>query len=271
MDSNRRIINIDYLDKYIYEYDITGKSIETQKITCNEDNSLITTFKLGYNNSVVVIGTQKGSLILYKLIKEEDKKQKKKFFNKPKYNRIWKFLRIINDHYSEITAISIKDELNILVSGDKEGYINIYTLPNCKLIRSFKLQTYTEHIFISDSPIPCIVTFANQEFQSFTINGTNITINENDKTLCNNSIKENIKTFCYYRHHTWKEMLVIVTTNGCLQLRAFPEMKILQNIKIINYNIDNISGLLVLNEKLIVGFSEKGKVYVISFEKKNNK
>jgi hypothetical protein len=264
MISMKYLVSIDFWDGYIYEFNMFKKDLQFQKITCKEDNSIKTVITVGLNDTLAVIGTQKGSLILYKLIKEEDKKQKS-------FQIKWKFLRIVNDHYSEITAIAIKEELNILVSGDKEGYINIYTLPNCKLIRSFKLQTYTEHIFISDSPIPCIVTFANQEFQSFTINGTDIPIDESDKTLSNNSIKENINTFCYYRHHTWKEMLIIVTTNGCLQLREFPQMKILQNMNMIDYNIDNICELIVLNEKIIIGFSEKGKVYVVSFEKNNNK
>ena len=187
--------------------------------------------------------------------------------------RKWKCIRLINDHYSEITAISIKEELNILVSCDQEGYVNIYTVPKFKFVRSFKLKSYTEYIFISDTPLPCIVTFANKEFQSFTLNGSNIQIDNFDKLLLRcpireeGSQKEDINAFCYYRHHTWNEILIVATTYGHLQLRTFPEMKILQSIPIPNYKNDDISGLFVLNEKIIVVVTVNGKVHILTYEK----
>ena len=278
IDINRRLININYWDKSIHEYDFSGKHIKSQSIICKEDNSLITSFILAYDNTIAIIGTQKGSLIIYDLATESETFRKKNFFKKNSFKstnqqRKWKCISLINDHYSEITAISIKEELNILVSCDKEGYVNIYTVPKFKFVRSFKLKSYTEYIFISDTPLPCIVTFANKEFQSFTLNGSNIQIDNFDKLLLRcpireeGSQKEDINAFCYYRHHTWNEILIVATTYGHLQLRTFPEMKILQSIPIPNYKKDDISGLFVLNERIIVVVTVEGKVHILTDEK----
>ena len=121
--------------------------------------------------------------------------------------------------------------------------------------------------------MPCIVTFADKEFQSFTINGSNIHIDNFEKLLLRCPIreegiqKEDINAFCYYKNHTWNEILIVATTYGHLQLRTFPEMKILQSIPIPDYKQDDISGLFVLNEKIIVVATVKGKVHVITDEK----
>jgi hypothetical protein len=57
IDINRRLININYWDKSIREYDFSGKHIKSQIIICKEDNSLITSFILAFDNTIAIIGT----------------------------------------------------------------------------------------------------------------------------------------------------------------------------------------------------------------------
>ena len=76
----------------------------------------------------------------------------------------------INDHSDEITSISINDTLNMFASASMDGYIMIYILPTFVLVNSIQItQTihetdiseseflYANNIFLSSSPLPCLV------------------------------------------------------------------------------------------------------------------
>ena len=56
----------------------------------------------------------------------------------------WILHKAIQDNQREITSIDLNENLNIFVTCDKEGYINLYTLPTCKLFNSYKIN---ENIF----------------------------------------------------------------------------------------------------------------------------
>ncbi len=100
----------------------------------------------------------------------------------------WILKEKIHDSKKEITSISINENLNIFAYSDKDGYINIYTLPNCKLVNSYKLNEnilpinttgsyksfsrsvsniitynilniYADEIIISQSPLPCLIIY----------------------------------------------------------------------------------------------------------------
>ena len=266
-------VNANFWDNCIREYDLSNNNNKPQVIYCNEDKSLITSIAIKKDNSYAIIGTQKGSLIIYTITEEIEESKGLTIFNffkvtKNKNRRVWKNIKIINDHYSEITTIAIKEELNILISTDKDGYTNIYTLPCFKLIRSIKLESFTKNIFISDSPLPCFVTFSNKEFQSFTINGNKIKIDEIDKSLryCSETkaIQYNdILDYSYYRDKNWREYLIIGTANGGIEIRAFPEMKLIKKEDIFTKDEDKIFKLFVINEKTIIVLTENFKLYRI--------
>ena len=48
--------------------------------------------------------------------------------------------KTIQDNQKEITSLDINENLNIFITADKEGYINLYTFPQCKLFNSYKIN-----------------------------------------------------------------------------------------------------------------------------------
>ena len=88
----------------------------------------------------------------------------------------WKFSQIITDHLSPISYINCNSELNLWASASVDGYINLYTLPLSKLIRSLKVPTrYCDYVFLSSSPLPSIIAIGEEnkvsEIFVYSING----------------------------------------------------------------------------------------------------
>ena len=87
-----------------------------------------------------------------------------------------KFDLTITDHLSTISYINCSSELNLWVSASIDGYINLYTLPLSKLLRSLKVDTpYCDYAFLSASPLPSIVVIGEENKMSeifvYSING----------------------------------------------------------------------------------------------------
>jgi WD40 repeat protein len=55
----------------------------------------------------------------------------------------WEILLNNTDQLSEISHIHVNNELNIWLSATLNGYINLYTIPSFKLIRSLKTKAKT--------------------------------------------------------------------------------------------------------------------------------
>lgn len=257
-------ININYWDNCLRLFTFSDKTPTQKMIYCEEDNSLITSIIIKPEKSFAIFGTQKGSLIICNVNEINEVKVEGSFFKTQKHikKQKWTKKKIINDHYSSITTLAMKDELNILISGDQEGYINIYTYPCFKLIRSLKVEGAITHIFISDSPLPCFVVFVQNEFKAFTINGTPININDNDKQL-ESKDQSRIVDYVYCRDSNWNEYLILGTTTRNIEIRAFPEMKKhnLIHLNKIEQEGDNIKNMFLYNENKIIVLTEKGYVY----------
>ena len=86
----------------------------------------------------------------------------------------WNLYKVIYDHFSPITSLSLNDNLNIFISCSKSGYCMIYTLPQFKLVNSFRLKNiinysdlnnnekislYADIVLISSSPLPCMIFY----------------------------------------------------------------------------------------------------------------
>ena len=83
---------------------------------------------------------------------------------------------LITDHLSAISCINCNSELNLWVSASVDGYINLYTLPLSKLLRSLKVDTsYCNYVFLSSCPLPSIVAIGEEknitEIFVYSING----------------------------------------------------------------------------------------------------
>ena len=52
----------------------------------------------------------------------------------------WKLLNSLYDHTKSITYIFVSNSLNLIATSSLDGYVNLYTYPNNRLIRSIYLS-----------------------------------------------------------------------------------------------------------------------------------
>jgi len=102
-------------------------------------------------------------------------------------------LLTLSGQTSAITHICCNSELNLWVSASIDGYINLYTLPLCKLVRCIKIDSKRcSFAFLVSSPLPCIVAISDEEEGNnnifvYSINGKLISKTE-EKIQINNPI-----------------------------------------------------------------------------------
>lgn len=230
------------------------------------DKSKITVIVCDKNEKYCYLGTAKGSILIYKIIKHEEENPQDfmeylRLKRKVKHYYLnWKFKKSLNDHSKEISSIIIEDTLNIIGSSSKDGYIHLYTKPGYKLFRSIKLQTfpYADYFFISNNPVPCFVAVYKNQLLSWTINGSNIEIDRSFPP--NNKYNEsslNEGNFSSYYIFTdvvnFSQYLILGTTNGFVQIREFPEMKLLLYEKVFDgYSVDKVIPFDTANNSFIV-------------------
>jgi WD40 repeat protein len=116
-------------------------------ITCDKDEDFI------------FMGNTTGNVCVYKNIDDE-----------------YKNVYLLSDHNSAISHIFCSDELNMLATASIDGYICLYTLPLCKLVRNLKIPTGNiSYVFLSDSPLPSIIVISdennNSQIYVYSING----------------------------------------------------------------------------------------------------
>ena len=106
------------------------------------------------NKIYLILGIENGIILLYKK-KENDE---------------FDLVKIINNHSKKIKYININDNLNMFIECSEDNYINLYTLPNLKLIHSMKIPN-TEFVLLTSSPLIGFIVITNKEIFMFTING----------------------------------------------------------------------------------------------------
>ena len=138
----------------------------------------ITNMKMDESESFVICSNKIGSIFIFAVYKE---------------NKIeWILCKTIQDTQKEITSMDLNENLNIFITCDKEGFINLYTFPKSKLFNSYKLNEnqlltnnnlnennsfsisnsgsninlslnpmdiYADLIIISHNPLPCFVLY----------------------------------------------------------------------------------------------------------------
>ena len=146
----------------------------------------------------------------------------------------------LNAHSDEITSITINDKLNMFATASMDGYIMIYILPSFVLVRSLQISQkisetdisedeflFANNIFLSSSPLPCLVAFISSKklFKLFTINGGFIEdVGESeDTTKLNDPI--------IFKNLDFQEFLIYGTDDGYIKIRSFPDMNLINLIK----------------------------------------
>ena len=195
-------------------------SLQIQTIF-NPDFSPITTIEYSMREKIFLCGSLHGILYIYKINNYKIEYQKG--------------LYLFDD---EITSISINDNLNMFSVSSRDGYINLYILPTIDLVRTIYLNKknqdnnskniFANKIFLSNYPLPCIVSYINSQkiFKSYTINGKLI-----GEVIENNKIT-NLKSPIVYTNNNFQDILIYGTDDGFIKILKFPEMILINSILI---------------------------------------
>jgi WD40 repeat protein len=159
----------------------------------------------------------------------------------------WTLYKKIKDHYSEITSLSINENLNMFISCSRDGYCMIYTLPECKQINSFRITDnlfnennntdnsdkiyYPNISIISNSPLPLIIFYieSRNSLSVFSINGHFIKEEKIDFKINENSIKK-------FTDAQFKDYLLIYNSNkNCIEVYNIIDLKNVLSLPIIGH------------------------------------
>jgi hypothetical protein len=166
----------------------TNKKDKSQKninIISTKEISPITQMKIDLSETFVICTNKIGIIYIFTI--------------NPTNKGEWSLKQVIQDNQKEISCLDLNENLNIFVTCDKEGYINLYTFPECKLFNSYKLNDstfpsniniidvsistsmpmisiqnniYVDNVIISQTPLPCLIFYikSRKSLSVFSIN-----------------------------------------------------------------------------------------------------
>ena len=176
-----------------------------------KDESIITTINTDFEEKYLFIGNNIGNISIMSI-------------ESPNIYE-WESIYFINDQLNQITSIESNYQLNVWASSSIDGFINLYTLPSCKLTHSFKLDTNNScnNIFICDSPLPSILVICQDEIYLYSINGHKIYYQKEYSKIINPIlIKDFIKN----------DYLVYITNGKEISIRDISDFNLISNIEI---------------------------------------
>ena len=202
------------------------------------------------SDNLVICGNTLGTIYIF-IINQSNKSE-------------WTLYKTIHDHQSEITSISINENLNMFISCSRDGYCMLYTLPDCHLINSFKLTDnsftnennnndnnnvyYPNIAIISNSPLACIIFYIElrQSLSVFSINGHFIKEEKIDFKIVTNGIKK-------FTDMQFKDYLLIYNSNkNCIDVYNIIDLKNVVSLPTIGHGFvdfilsNNLDHILIL-------------------------
>ena len=221
---------------------------QVELIPFNDDCPILSVC-LSQDEEYLIVGNSIGNVALYKINTNIEK---------------WEIANIITDQKSAISHIHCNSDLNLWVSTSINGYVNLYTLPLCKLARTINVSSQNcSYSFLVSSPLPSIVIINdedNSEINVFSINGKSITKHQLYFKLNNPIIFRDLNAN-EYLGYIGKDVITI---------HSLPLLETLANI-----NISPKLGIYALftseDKKILYCVNKSGSsVYVIRDEVKKN-
>ena len=224
-----------------------GHKLKSKKMNIIKTDELypITKIIIDKTETFAICTNSEGTIFIYII----DSKEK----------MIWKLHKKINEGQGEISEIQINENLGIFISCHKNGYCMIYTLPNCKLTNSFRIEEkdlnnknennndtkeeiyknnnssnniYIPNIvFISNSPLPCF-TFYIKERRSICIYSINCHF-LNEYKLDYDVVKNGIIKYTDYSYRDF--LLIYNPINYTIDIHKLTDLNLIVSSPIIDY------------------------------------
>ena len=161
-----------------------------------------------------------------------------------------------------IKSIFISNELNAFVSCSDDNYINIFTLPSCKLINSFLVEK-PEIALLSARPLPICIFYSNKK-KNLNIYGIN-------GHLIKEMGLDNKPEFCIIYTNKYFRDYLIFANEGNILIYSLPYLEVINIIKLIEKDLYHEYDLILKyygnknnnKENLIVCDREKQILYII--------
>ena len=116
-------------------------------INYNINSSIISAlFLVQLYNNFIIAGDLNGNIFLFE-------------YNNSNLNLI-KYIH--SNHYEKINHIYYNEDLNLFTTCGNDGYINIYTFPEGKIVHTFNEQISIDYAFIINFPIPSLIIYSQK-------------------------------------------------------------------------------------------------------------
>ena len=184
-----------------------------------------------------------------------------KVYQNDNQTKMWKPLYQICDQMGEISYIDCNNELNLWTSATVDGYINLYSLPLCKLFRCIKVPTnQIIYVFLSSSPLPSIIAISNDKKESeifvYSINGF---------LILRQKEQGNISSPIIFKDLNSNDYLAYICNNNIF-IRSLPSL-ILQALV---EELNDIYTIFINKDKTMLYAANKNasEIYIIKHESK---
>ena len=247
-ENNKKIVIGGFYDGKIVIISTEPRVTQKEIIPFSEEFPIIS-IAINKNEEYLFVGNTNGNIKIYKIKGEIEKCE---------------YLCLISDQFSPIIHINCNEELNMWTSATIDGYINIYTLPLCKLIRCIKVPTNKcNYAFLSAFPLPSIVIITEEgdedkkgEIFVYSINGHLFMRQKEQSLISSPQIIKDINSYDY---------LAYIGKNNVI-IRSLPNLF----MQVIIEDLPDIYAICPSEDmKILYAFNQSGdEVYVIKEENK---
>jgi hypothetical protein len=208
------------------------------------DNSACTVIEVDKEEEYLLCGNAIGNIYMYKIESATQFTLVKEMF----------------DFDNAVNAINISNELNLWCACSKEGFVHIYTMPCCKLIRSIKLPTNAnvKFVLIVVSPLTCVVVICKEDLFVYNVNGYFVSLEKLNKIIESPVIIKDL---------FWNEYLCYILEE-VVYIRSLPFLEVVTTVNVKH----NITYLCVSDDALMLyGVSKNGNKIVVIKDQKEMK
>ena len=212
----------------------------------NYDHSPVIDIQINKEENLVIMGNLIGNIYLYTINSDY----------------LLDFKKKINIHSQKINSIFISDELNAFISSSKDNYVNIFTLPSCKVIHSLFIEE-PEIALLSSRPLAVSIIYSskNKKIMIYSVNGNFVT----EMEIAKKPECPIIYTDKYFIDH------LIFVNNGAIFIYSLPYLENINKIQLIEENKYHEFDLLIKcyqnksnnSENLFACDRNEMKIYII--------